>query len=89
MNAPELQPFTRKKGPTVGDRIRRCLVTGPRNLDTIRDVARIADRLRFRHGLNYEASMELVEHANRGTVKYPREVWEELLQVVDRWESQT
>ena len=89
MNAPDLQPFPPKKGPTIGEMIRRCLLTGPRDVDTIRRVKIISHAMRFEQGFSYEKSMEVVELANRGAVKDPREVWEELLQVADKWESLT
>ena len=89
MNAPDLQPFPPKKGPTIGERIRQCLIAGPRDVATIREVKNVSNILRFRNGFSYSELMKVVERANKGAVENPREVWEELLQVVDKWEART
>lgn len=69
--------------------IRRCLRNGPKDGETIRMVSRCADQMRYRLGLDYDQAAQFVEQANRGTVKDPREVWEELLYIADTWESAT
>ena len=70
---------------TVGDRIRKCLA-GPMTPNVLADVVVLADMLRAK-GLDYNGSMAVVEQANKGTVAYPRDTWEELLHAADRWTS--
>ncbi len=73
------------RGATLADTIRKCLA-GPMSSKVLADVARISTGLRAK-GLNYNAQMQVVERANRGTVPHPRDTWEELLHCADRWES--